>query len=168
MFELLQESIRIPNLPATVLLLIVLVYWIINLVGIFDLEILGDGVDVDGHDVDADHDSFLGKTFDFGDLPITIVFSFFALFFWMGTILCNHYLGNGSMLIALVIYIPCIIVGFIITRFISIPLAKGYNWLNDHSEEAEDADLCGSVCTVTIEANATSKGQGEINRNGDP
>src|ERR1043165_6282643 len=107
MFELIEESLRFPNLPATVLLLIVLVYWIINLIGMADIEIFGHG-DI-GTDSDIHSDTFLGKTFDFGDLPITIVFSFFALFFWMGTILCNHYLGNGSMIIALIIYIPCIV-----------------------------------------------------------
>jgi hypothetical protein len=169
MFELLTESFRIPNLPVTVFLLIIILYWIVNLVGVFDLDMLHADAEV-GHDVDTDghgHDSWFGNIFDFGDVPVAIVISFFSLFFWMGTIICNYYLGNSSLVLALVIYIPNIILAFVITRAISIPLSRLYKLLNAHTEEESIGDFTGSVCVVIIEAGHTSMGQGEINRKGD-
>ncbi len=93
MLELIGESLKAPNLPATVILLIVLFYWMVNLVGLFDLDMFL--VDVD-HDSGSIHSevapgSFMHTIFNFGDIPVAILFSFFALFFWAGTILCNHY-----------------------------------------------------------------------------
>jgi hypothetical protein len=171
MNELLNESFKNSNLPVTILLLLVLFYWVINLVGIFDLDMLSGDAELDkGHiETETDSDSFLGKTFDFGDLPIAIVISFFVLFFWMITILTNYYLGNSSLFFALIIYIPAIIGSFMVTRIITIPLAKIYSMLKLNTEEAESvSDYTGAVCKVFVEATSESNGQGEINRNGDP
>lgn len=171
MNELLTESFKNSNLPVTILLLLVLFYWVINLVGIFDLDMLNGDAELDkGHiETETDSDSFLGKTFDFGDLPIAIVISFFVLFFWMITILTNYYLGNSSLFFALIIYIPAIIGSFMVTRIIAIPLAKIYSMLKLNTEEAEIvSDYTGSVCMVFVEATSERNGQGEINRNGDP
>lgn len=172
MIELLSESFRIPNLPATILLLIVLLYWIINIIGIFDLDMLHGEAELDHGHVDADHphtESFAGKTFDFGDVPIAIVVSFFVLFLWMTTILANYYLGNTSLIFALLLYVPSIIASFILTRVIAIPLSRMYKLLRLHTEETvEVKDYSGSVCTVVVEASPDKMGQGEINRRGDP
>lgn len=169
MLELLGESIKAPNLPATVILAIVLFYWILNLIGLFDLDMFHADVDID-HDVsinsDAPHGSFVHTIFNFGDLPIAIIFSFFALFFWAGTILCNHYTGNNSIWLGLLIFIPNIIAGFIVTRFISIPLKKIYDKLNI-DEVDHVTDLSGSMCVVTIECTSEEMGQAEVNKRGD-
>jgi len=172
MVELISESFKVPNLPATILLLLILLYWVVNLIGIFDFEMLLGDADF-GKDVEVDHDldsdSFLGKTFDFGDVPIAIAASFFVLFFWMSTLLTNYYLGNSSLWFALIIYIPAIIGSFIITRLITIPLSKLYSLLHLHTEETDtNNDFTGSVCTLFVEASEDKSGQGEINRNGDP
>ena len=165
MLELFSESFRIPNLPATILLLIVLLYWIINLLGVFDIDMFhGDVGDID-HDVHAESHGGL-NVFNFGDLPITIVISFFALFLWMGTILSNFYFHNSSLLIGLAILIPNMIVAFILTKVVAMPLAKAYSKLNAPEEDAE-TDFSGSVCIINVEANHQSIGQGEINKNGD-
>ncbi|MFN3405320.1 MAG: hypothetical protein ACK40G_14565 [Cytophagaceae bacterium] len=164
MIEIFEEAIKAPNLPATALLALVLLYWIVNLLGLFDLEMFGDA---DVHtDADAHSESGIAKYVGFGDLPITIVISFFALFFWTGTMFCNHYLGNSSLLLGLLIFIPNIFGGFILTKIVTAPLSKVYAMLNKPEEELT-SDFTGSVCTLTIEASAQQMGQGEVNRNGD-
>lgn len=165
MLELISESLKIPNLPATVLLIIVILYWIINLLGLFDVEMF----DADGGDSPAgsnSHTGVMSNVFTFGDLPITIVFSFFALFFWMGTILSNHYIGNTSLIIGLAIFVPNLILGFVLTKIIVIPLNKVYKLLNQESHEAS-TDFSGSTCIINIEADDKRIGQGEINNYGD-
>lgn len=167
MIELISESFKIPNLPVTIFLLIVIFYWIVNLIGFFDLDMLQGDADLD-HDAHAGSHSWFSNVFDFGDVPVAIVISFFTLIFWAGTVICNYYLGNSSLVFALIIYIPNIIGAFAVTRIIAIPLSKGYRLLNAHTEDAITGDLTGSVCRVIIEAGPDSMGQGEINRNGDP
>jgi hypothetical protein len=168
MIELITESFRIPNLPVTIVLLIVILYWIVNLVGLFDLDMFHADADHHVHaETDGHSHSAFGTMFDFGDVPIAIIFSFFTLIFWSGTMICNYYLGNSSLFFALLIYIPNIIAAFAVTKIIAIPLSKGYKLLNDNTEDAATSDFTGSVCMVTIEAGPASMGQGEINRGGD-
>lgn len=174
MLEVFHEAISFANLPATVLLAVVILYWIVSLLGMFDLEMLSAeaDMDADGHSVESDGhtnpSSVTTSIFDFGDLPITIVASFFVLFFWLGTMISNYYLANSSLLFALVIYIPNIIFGFVLTKIIATPLSKLYRLLSASEEQESSVDFTGSVCTVMIETNGEKIGQGEINRNGDP
>lgn len=163
MLELFHESLKTPNLPASVMLMIVLAYWIVNLVGFFDFEMFH----TDAGEIPATGESSSTGIFDFGDLPISIAISFFSLFFWMGTVLCNHYLGNNSILIGLLIYLPNLVLGFVLARIISIPLSKLYKMLNSTNEYLPE-DYAGSICVMTIEADFDSMGQGEINIKGDP
>ena len=169
MIELFTESFKIANLPVTILLLVVILYWIINIVGIFDLDMLHADADTGGDaDVHAETDSLLGKTFDFGDVPIAIIISFFVLILWMTTLLANYYLGNSSLIFALVLYIPGAVVAFLLTKTIAVPLNKVFKLLKAETEEDTSADFSGSVCLVQIEANEEVMGQGEVNRSGDP
>ncbi|HEY8399992.1 MAG TPA: hypothetical protein VIK89_01950 [Cytophagaceae bacterium] len=171
MLELFTESLRAPNLPATVLLSIVLIYWLISMLGFFDLDMFDAEVEADADAPDgvgggngALH--AISEFFLLGDIPITILISFFALFFWMGTVLTNYYLGNTSMIFALLIYIPCLIVALLLTKIVVTPLAKLYKQLNK-DEEHLPSDFSGSVGMVAIDTTHELMGQAEINRNGD-
>src|SRR5690606_35609471 len=132
MLELITESLRAPNLPATILLMIVLVYWLVSLLGFFDLDMFDTDVEADA---DAHADGHAGghgalhsisEFFHLGDIPITILISFFALFFWMVTVLLNHYLGNTSMIFALILYVPGVFVGLFFTKIIALPMSRFY------------------------------------------
>lgn len=126
MLELLQESISPLNLPFTILLGAVGLYWIIGLFGLVDLEggfdgIEGvdgvdgldgvDGVDADGiegrgnHDLTGDgDDTAVGATFFHGvlrlvgasDAPLIFVISVFSVFLWALNIAGNHYFNTAQ------------------------------------------------------------------------
>lgn len=126
MLELLQESISPLNLPFTILLGAVALYWVVGLFGLVDLEGGIDGIDgVDGVDgvegVDADgvdgadgsdnHNltgegdhSSVGGTFFHGilrlvgasDAPLIFVISVFSVFLWALNIAGNHYFNPAQ------------------------------------------------------------------------
>lgn len=177
MLELLQESLKAPNLPATFLLMLVSFFWLISLIGLVSFDL-----DFDVHadaDVDADMHSGHVETggggnffnsvlqfFHIGEIPVTIVLSFFALFFWMGSVLLNHYLFNSSMLLGLVIMVPSTLVAALLTKIVTKPILKLYKKLNAEEEQLT-SDFSGSVVTVVSAGSIDHLGQGEINRNGD-
>lgn len=163
MLQLFSESLKAPTLPATILLLIVLVYWLVNLLGIVDFD--GGDADVDGS---SENDTNLsGKILDFGDMPFTITISFFALFLWMGTVLSNHYLSNSSMLLGIAVLVPNLLLSFVLTKMVAKPIGKLFKFLNNKSEIEGTSDFSGSVCTVNIGADDVHIGQAEINKDGD-
>lgn len=53
MIELLRESILPVNLPFTILLGVVAVYWIVGLIGLVDLDGMGGGLDVGSDGIDG-------------------------------------------------------------------------------------------------------------------
>ncbi|WMJ72111.1 DUF1449 family protein [Cytophagaceae bacterium ABcell3] len=168
MLEIFSESLKPVNLPGTFILIIVLCYWIVNFLGLFDLEMFDTG-DIESGKGGTDTGSggmvsSAAEFFHFGDAPVTIVISFFALFFWAGSLLTNHYLHNEFMLIALLVYVPNIIVSLLLTKIFVKPVSKLYSKLK--SQEAQVVDFSGSVCTVIIGSSEGRMGQGEINENG--
>jgi hypothetical protein len=180
MFELLEESFRLANLPATIVLIFVLFYWIIVLLGFIDFElfqphldihadIAGD-VELDTHaDADVNATDFFNTVLQFfyiGELPITIIFSFFALFFWMGSVLSNHYLQNNSLMFAMLLFMANLILCLLVTKMVSAPFARLYRRLNTPETEIT-SDFSGSVCTIVVENSESRLGQAEINQNGD-
>ena len=88
------------NLPASFLLGLVLLYWLMVILGVLGMDAFDLDLDADlDFDVEADVDghfegSVFGKVLDFfhlGDVPIMIVVSFFVLNMWIITIVSNHY-----------------------------------------------------------------------------
>lgn len=133
MTEFFLETIRGPNLPATVLLGIAVLYWAMMVFGIFGF----DGLDGDiGFDADADLDpgidghidgaifSDVLTFFHLGEVPAVIIATFFVLFFWVATMCTNHYLNpDTTWLIAAYYLIPNIMVGLVLTKFCVWPLS---------------------------------------------
>jgi hypothetical protein len=181
MLELLQESLKAPNLPATFLLMLVLVFWLVTLIGFIDIKVdLHKDVHVGLHkevhvgapkDIHVETEgnyfhSFL-EFFHIGELPVTIIISFFSLFFWMGCVLLNHYLGNSSLWFGLIFMVPSIILALFLTKFITQPILVVYRKLSATEKIEQVTDFSGSVIYVTANATPDHMGQGEINRNGD-
>src|SRR5690606_25256319 len=82
------------------------------------------------------------------------------------TVLTNHYLGNTSMIFALIIYAPCLIGALLLTKVVASPLSKLYKVLNKE-EEHLSSDFSGSVGLVAIDTTHELMGQAEVNRDGD-
>ncbi len=150
MNEVLHEALAMHNLPVTVLLGIILLYWLMVLVGAMDSDM--DTVDihadadahfeahVDGHS-DVHSDNVLGGLFvragrflRLGQVPLMLVMSILALFMWPISMLGNYYLNgtadHRSTGLALLLLIPNFIISALATRLVTTPIAAGLKKLS--------------------------------------
>ena len=170
------------NLPFTVLLGLVVVYWLLVALGALDVHLFSDmgtdtHVDADG-DVDLHHDahheiehdvtgfSTLLHFVGVGDVPVMIIISVLSLAMWLGSMLANYYFTDGSALLALALLVPNFLVSVVVTRYLTLPLRPLFRLINKDRSPGEE--VLGRVCRiVTSEANAKF-GQAEITRSGAP
>lgn len=177
MMELFHLSIQSVVLPFTVLLGILLFYWLIILLGVFDLEFLDGAFDLDlDVDVDVDVDAsgggsgfFLGiaQFFGVGGLPILIPLSFLIFGMWTCAILLNYYLNPGLGLpLGLGFMVLSILGGLVVTKLGSIPFIPLYRKLNHNPEDELRAE--GQLCVLLSSILDEGIGQAEVQTNGAP
>ena len=171
MTELFQAALSAENIIYTVLLAVVLLYWLSVIAGGLDMNAFDVDLDIDADldlDLDADVDGAGGTSgwlagalhfFNFGKLPTMVILSFVILFAWMINILMNHYLGGGSLVFALMLMLPNLFISLLLTKVITTPLIPIFKQLNTPEEEV---DFVGMTCKLTVTANKTKKGQAEV------
>lgn len=191
MLDFIFECFNYVNLPVTLLLIAMLLYWLMVIVGAvgldadFDLDMDAD-VDLDaGADLDTDidgastlgggssttgSDGFLRSVFEFfymGEIPIVIIFSTLMLFFWVATILTNHYTNvDQQAWIACAWIIPNFIVSLVLTRITMIPFAILFR--KPPPEDRSRDALIGLIGRVTTSEVTDKFGQLEIKIADDP
>jgi hypothetical protein len=176
MLELLYVAFTPVNLFFTVLLLLVLVYWIMVILGALDVDFLD--IDFDS-DVDADADvdmdfqggGFLRGIMEFfyvGEVPVMVLVSLFSLSAWTISVLGNYYLNPSSSLILLLpilagnLFVSCILV-----KITGVPLKKVFRSLEEDPNAPRD--VMGRICIiVTTEVTSERMGQGEAAGKGAP
>lgn len=158
----------LPNGIATVLLIIILLYWLFALIGGLGMDDLDLGIDF-SHDVDIDvaagidHDVDIdaggGSGFlqalqflNLGRVPFMIVLSLFILFLWIVTLIVTHFWdisdwGGWSALLLL----PLIIVSLFITGWVTKPLARFFHQIGYNGEKEIDFFGCSGKMLSTIE-----------------
>lgn len=162
MFELLQASLTAYQLPFTVLLALVVLYWLLIIVGLLDFETdIGGDVDLD---VDAEtHQGHgastggifvtAGRFFGFADVPIVVWGSFMALFMWFSALVLNHLYNPTSIpSTALLLLLPNLVASAIATKLATIPIAKLFKAMADSDTEAETVvGRIGVVVSVDVD-----------------
>lgn len=177
MIDFLNECILPVNLPVTILLGMVLAYWIMVIVGVLgmdavDLDLDGDfDVDVDGGiDTDFDGGSLVGDFFRFmhmGDVPVMIVVSFFTISMWMVTIITNHYLNpDFGWFITGILIVPNLIVSLLATKIVVMPVATMFKHENDI--ELDRLEMIGRIGRVKTSEITNVFGQIEVTHDGPP
>lgn len=166
--ELLNETIKLVNLPYTFLLILCLLYWLNVMVGVLspdtlDLQLDGDAdldIDSDIDDVNIDHGIFtLTAEFLFiGKVPLMIILTVLSTLMWVFSVLGNHYLNNSSVWVALGALLPILAVSVFLTRFCVYPFALLFKKLNIE----EDKDIVGKVSKVLLPASDAKKGQAAV------
>lgn len=175
MKELFTAAASAPNLIPTLLLAFVMIYWLVVLVGAIDIDSLDVDVDLDTDvdmDVDADVDGDLSGDglngvlafFNLGQVPLMVFLTFWILPVWVLSVLGNHYLGNSSFLIGLLILLPALIAGLFMAKVLTNPLAKVFGKLNQESNET----VIGKICTITTQATNQRVGQARVLTSGAP
>ncbi len=182
MHELLEFSSTGPIVFYTILLCISMLYWVMVIVGAmdlgsFDLDLdLDMDVDVDidvdvdmDVDVDADVDAagsggslLMGSLsfFNFGKVPFMVIFSFTSFIMWLLVVVINFKYSDGSIWFPLVIAIPILFLGLIVTKIITTPLIGLFAALR--RGDAKVIDFVGLTGEVVTSTSANTIGQLEI------
>lgn len=193
MKELFEAAFSGVNIIPTVLLLLILVYWIFVIIGAMDMDTIDVDMDADVDvdidtdiDVDADLDAdvdtdvdtdvhsdgigsvaFLNSVlifFNLGRIPFMVWLSFLIIPMWAISILFNHFIHNSSFLISLVALIPNFIVSLLISKVLTAPVAAVFAKMKKNDED--QFKYTGKICTMLMSATDTRFGQAEINREG--
>jgi hypothetical protein len=166
--ELWHEAILPYNLPLTILLGTMVLFWLANLLG----GIGADSLDVDlDADVDAGGGAHFGvggvmssllKSVNAGIFPLTIVLSILILMMWIAAIVLNyHYNPDHMMTRALGFGVIALVLGIVMTKAVTQPLVPFMRRLN----AAEDAPpVVGEVGVVRSIQLDTQYGQVEVIR----
>lgn len=180
MLELYQEAIAPHNLPLTLLLGALVLYWLLVLAGIldFDLDILeiGDVAADIGDAADTTHGQLgglwlnFGKALGFAKVPILIWGSFFTLFLWAANVALNyHYNGTPnerSMSMAMLLFVPGVLGSLVATKIITLPLGSLFKAMAESA--AENVQVIGQT-GIVVSAEATDQfGQLQIGNEGAP
>jgi hypothetical protein len=168
--DVLHASLALHNLPFTVLLIIVVGYWLLVCIGFLDHQTADASLDVDGPgDLHADPGAFhsILSFLHAGEAPIMAVLSILVLCAWSFSLLINHYLNpGGNLLLATGLLIPNLLVSLLLTRVFTKPLRVAFKALNKDYDQAEP--IVGQVCLVTTSEVSNKFGQATLETRGAP
>jgi Protein of unknown function (DUF1449) len=169
MVELLQAAFSSVNILPTAFLVFVLLYWVAVIFGMLDLDFLdldaGAGGDGEGISAIAWLNGALAF-FNLGKVPLMVFLTFWALPFWVISILANYYLNNNYELLGLLYLVPSLLVALFVAKILTAPFVKLFAALEKEHESA--VTIIGQVCTVLLPANATDLGQATVKTSGAP
>lgn len=172
MTELLQAAGSSANILPGALLLLVLLYWIVVIIGLLDVDSLD--FDVEGPSGALEINSLesiawlnsLLVFFNLGRVPFMLWLSFVALPFWAGALLVNYYLHTGESVTGFLFLIPIFIISLFISKILTAPFIKVFAAFE--KEHASKTNVIGRMCTVILPATATELGQATVRTEGSP
>jgi hypothetical protein len=175
MFELLQASISQNQILLTLALALVVAYWLMVIIGVLDLDTDVPEVLMDGDGLtDLTHDASTGsiwlstgRALGFSQVPIVVWASFLILFMWFISLVLNQFWNPEATTIrALILLVPNFLISAIITKIVTIPVAKLFAAMSENDPEA--GEVIGRTGTVTTMEADESYGQVEIAGKGAP
>lgn len=165
MRNFLAFAVQKTQLPYTILLAFLLLYWLLVMAGAFDFEIFGVDVDADLDTPDGPFQWFLAL-FNIGELPVMIVISFVVLGLWTTAMITGMFMPAGISAIFRVALFP---VNLVVGALLAIPLIRPVAWLFRKNEAArEDIRPEGSLARLRDALEPEAMGQALIDRQGAP
>ncbi|GEM_PF-1016136 len=170
MVELFHSSFSVVNLPATLLLILVLVYWVTVLIGALDVEAFDfdmPDVDFDG-DVDVDAgSSFEGflEFFNIRYVPLSFFISIMVLALWALSITLNTLIHqNTDLLWGAGLFLVNLSLSLLLTKFFCLPFIPVFKQFRDYA--SSHFSLLGEEVVVTSSKVDEAFGQAEYRGNG--
>ncbi|MGB0862986.1 MAG: hypothetical protein ACPG19_05800 [Saprospiraceae bacterium] len=178
MQELLDFSLSGPIIGYTIFFMIMILYWLLVIVGAFDLGSADIDFDFDADidvdvdvdvDIDADVDADVGvggilfatlKFFNFGRVPFMLIMTFLSMSMWAISVLVHERFSDGTWLFSLVVFIPILFVGLIITKIVTMPFIGLFTQLM--KGDAKDTDFTGLIATTILPHKKGDMGQIEL------
>jgi hypothetical protein len=154
--ELWEQAILPGNLPLTILLGLVIVFWGITLLGLINSDSLDFDIDADaGGDVDGLHDipGALLRAVNAGSVPVTVVLSVLVLAMWIVSMVLNYYFNpEGGLLLSAGFFLAAFILGVIATKILTQPLVPLMRRLKDAENAAPVIGETGIVRSIDIDS----------------
>ena len=153
------------NLIPTILLIVILVYWITVIIGAIDLDFidLDIDIDVDGGDLDV----FQGilAFLNLRDMPVMLVLSVVSLVFWVICMLFYFLPITPGGLVEGLCMIPAFILSTLIAKIITNPL-KGIFSISHGTACTQETAIIGQFVTMNCDMAKERIGQAEVRRDG--
>lgn len=163
MRELLDASVSLVNLPYTVLLCLVLVYWSTVILGVLDHHSFD-------HDLHTDADVGMGGAhggfhsllhfFNVGEVPVMLIVSVMSICMWGASVWITDFFGITSLVIALLLFVPNFVVSAFVAKFVTAPFRAFYRTLE--KEAVSHVDVVGRFCQVRTGEVTEAFGQAEV------
>jgi len=179
MTELFNEALGAHQVPLTILLGFVLLYWLLVALGVmegdFEVSDGSTGLEVGGDqvgDMGAMGAAWIsaGRWLGFAKVPIVVWGSFFILFLWLAALLLNAIFngepGDRGLVTAGILLVPSAFFSLIVTKLVTWPLGKVFTLLG--TTESEAVEVIGQLGRVTSSTVDESFGQVEIPGTGAP
>lgn len=169
--EFLDACFHVVNLPATLLLILVVLYWLTVIIGAMDLSTLDvelPDMDMEGGEASGigNVDAFL-EYFNIRYVPVSIMVTLFAISFWVISMIANHYLNPGMWgLFGLAIFAVNIPISAHVAKFAGAPMVPLFKGMR--SQSSAKRELIGSRVIITSSKADASYGQAEIQGEGPP
>lgn len=182
-FQLLVMGTFLPalfhpaNLPYTILLILVMLYWLTVFIGALDLDFLDFDLDteVDAEvdvDLEAEVDSEVSAAaggsalmgvatfFNLGQVPFMIFFSLLILTMWTTAMLAWQAFGEAMPWFPLLWLLPNLLIGLFVTKLLSSPFKRLHRHMN--REGVRKRDLVGKTGRVIITVRPGRTGRIEL------
>jgi hypothetical protein len=163
MTELIQAAFSGVNLVYTILLIVMLAYWLVVLLGVIDLDPFGLEMDVDGGgDVGTDAGGHAGgdaggdgfswvNYFNVGEVPVMIYASILVITMWIVSLELNYWLDSYEAVwvadyrgwIAAGLALPNLLFAAFVAKLVLTPVRR----LRQH--QPQHTRLEGKTCLVT-------------------
>lgn len=161
MNEFLQLCFSWPTVVPSVLMCVVLVYWLLMILGAFDLEFLDLDLDVDapdGGDVTFADWGMLGlKWLNLGDVPLMFWVTAFAFPAWVSATIFNRNLVEPTQLDIWRALARDFIIGLFVAKVLTQPVKGKLRPKPPHPAE----ELIGKSVTITSSEVTTAFGQAQ-------
>jgi hypothetical protein len=163
MRNFMSFAVQKSQLPYTILLAFLLLYWLLVIAGAFDFEIFGVDVDADLESPSGPFQWFLAL-FNIGELPVMIVISFVVLGLWTTAMITGMFMPGGVSALFRAALFP---VNLAVGALLAIPLIKPVAWLFRQNEAArEEIREEGSLARLRDALEPEAMGQALIDRRG--
>ncbi len=163
--EILEQAILPYNLPLTVLLGVVILFWLLTVAGFLGMDSLEPDVDLDGDAFDGnvgDLPAAMLRVVNAGMVPLTVVLSILILMMWIGSMMLNYYFNpSHSGWFAAGLFVAVFVLGVIATKIITQPLVPLMRRLKAAENAAPVIGEVGVVRSIRIDS---TYGQVEVDR----
>ena len=163
MREFIDACFAGSHLPATVLLIVLTLYWLMVIIGMLDIDLFDFELDTDTGSV-ADLGFIPLRFLNLGDVPLMLWLSIFGFGFWMLSMVIDRSVANETTLMAAQAIARNVGISVLLTKVITNPLRGRFV----HVEPNRVEDLIGNTCVITTTEATTEFGQAEYKTEGAP